>query len=190
MNQALVNGGATCAVTYQSTGTHSITAQYGGDQNFTGSASRAGQVGVVPAPGKALGVQVLGTITATMQWSFSYTPAYTKVLSLILNGVPPGATIVVGCHGRGCPFVNRADAVSSATRCGLKRRHRCRPVGTLDLTSAFHRHRLRVGARITVVITRPGWIGKYYMFKVRSRRGPGIRITCLAPGETRPGVGC
>ena len=59
LSQKLSNGGATCTVTYQALGRHSITARYGGDANFGGSTSPAQTVTVVRVP-----VQVLGTITS------------------------------------------------------------------------------------------------------------------------------
>ncbi len=68
LSQPLIGGGATCTVSYKSVGKHSITARYGGDANFTGSGSSARVVKVVPAHAR-------GTITATMQWSFFYTPS-------------------------------------------------------------------------------------------------------------------
>ena len=185
LSQALMNGGATCTVTYKATGRHSITARYGGDGNFTGSASSSQTVGVVPLPPR-----VLGIITSTMQWNFYYTPTYTKVRALAVNGASPGGSVLIKCHGRGCPFAKRATAVTKIKRCGPKGRRRCPTHGTVNLAPAFKNHRLHVGARINVEITRPGWIGKYYMFTVRSRRGPQIQIACLAPGGSRPGVGC
>jgi Bacterial Ig-like domain (group 3)/Invasin, domain 3 len=183
--QTLTNGQATCTVTYNSTGAHSITAGYGGDSNFVGSASPSEQVSVVPAP-----VSVLGIIDATMQWSFAFAPTYTDVLSLVVNGASPGSTVLVNCHGRGCPFKKRAIAVTKTNRCGPKGERRCLTHGRVDLTPALGNHRLRVGTRIRVEIVRRGWIGRYYMFSVRSRRGPQIQIACLAPGGSRPGVGC
>ena len=39
-----------------------------------------------------------------MQWTFHYTPAYTKVRYLSVIGAPVGASVVIDCHGRGCPF--------------------------------------------------------------------------------------
>jgi hypothetical protein len=185
LSQKLSNGGATCTVTYQALGRHSITARYGGDANFGGSTSPAQTVTVVRVP-----VQVLGTITSTMQWTFQYAPAYTKVLALVVNGASAGATVLVKCHGRGCPYANHATAVTRASPCGGSSKRKCLPRGRIDLTAGFRRHRLSVGATITVMITRPGWIGKYYIFAVRARRGPRVQISCLAPGGTRPGVGC
>jgi hypothetical protein len=58
------------------------------------------------------------------------------------------------------------------------------------LAPVFHNRRLAVGAQITVAITRPLWIGKYYQFTIRARRAPRVRIACLAPGAVRPRFGC
>jgi Invasin, domain 3/Bacterial Ig-like domain (group 3) len=185
LTQALVNGAATCTVAYKARRTHSIAARYGGDSNFTGSTASAQLISVVPVP-----VHVLGIITSTMQWTFYYTPAYTKVLSLVVNGASAGATVLVKCHGRGCPFAKHSTAVAKTRRCGQKGKRRCPIAGSIDLAPAFHQHRLHLGSKITVVISRPEWIGKYYAFTIRARRGPSIQITCLAPGRTRPGVGC
>jgi hypothetical protein len=127
-----------------------------------------------------------------MQWSFHYTPAYTKVLVLVVNGAPIGSTVVVTCHGSGCPFARRSTAITKAKRCARKGKHRCAalPPGKRDLKASFGTHALRRGATITVKVVRPGWIGKYYQFTMRARRPPSIEIKCLAPGGTRPGVGC
>lgn len=185
ISQPLIGGGATCTVTYKSAGTHSVTARYGGDANFMSSGSSARAVKAVRAP-----VHALGTITSTIQWTFYYTPSYTKVLALVVNGASPGATVVVNCHGRGCPFVTRDKAVTKTRPCGPKGKRRCPTHGRVDLTSALQNHRLLVGARINIDVVRPGWIGKYYMFTVRSGRGPRVHVSCLAPSSTRPGVGC
>jgi Bacterial Ig-like domain (group 3) len=184
-SQRLLNAGATCTVTYKSPGAHSITATYGGDANFTGSTSSGQAVRVVPVP-----VEVLGTITSTMQWTFAYTPTYTKVLALVVNGVPVGATVLIKCNGRGCPYARHATYVFAKSRCGKRGKRMCSGDPRIDLRSGFRRHRLRPGAKITVVISRHGWIGKYYAFVIRARRAPQIQISCLAPGRARPGMGC
>jgi hypothetical protein len=111
-----------------------------------------------------------------MQWTFYFTPSYTTVVALQVQDAPAGAKVVVACTGKGCPFVKRTTAVATPK--------------TVDLQPEFGQHHLHVGSRITVEVVRPGWIGKYYSFTVRSRRGPSIDIDCLAPGGARPGIGC
>jgi hypothetical protein len=154
-----------------------------------------GTVTIVQVPVPAAGVVpvssgVLGTITSTMGWTFYYTPSYTQIRALVVNGVPSGATVTVKCHGGGCPFAHHAIPPATMQRCGKKTTGMCAAHGSFDLTSGFANRRLAVGARITVVIANPTWIGKYYAFTVRARRGPRIRIACLAPGGTAPGQGC
>jgi hypothetical protein len=183
--QTLSAGQATCTVTYTAAGAHQITARYVGDPNFTGSTSQAESVSAVP-----LSTDVLGTITSTMQWAFYYTPSYTQVRALVVNGVLPGSTVLVKCHGKGCPFAHHSTLLGKRARCGQKNKGMCSASGSFLVTPGFASHHLRVGARITVEIIRPSWVGKFYSFTVRSRQGPRIQIGCLAPGGSVPGQGC
>jgi Bacterial Ig-like domain (group 3) len=183
-NEQLTNAGATCTVRYNTTGSHNITAQYGGDANFGGSSAPAQPVNVIQPPPR-----VLGFISSTMQWTFDSTSTYTKVLRLVVNGAS-GSTVTMSCHDRGCPFARKAMLVAKTRRCAQKPTHTCPARGTIDLAPRFLNRRLSVGAQITVVITRPGWIGKYYQFTVRAGRPPHVQIACLAPGAIRPGFAC
>jgi len=160
---------ATCTISYKTTGKHVITAAYGGDANFSASTATPVNLGAIP-------IRILGTITSTMQWTFHYTPSYTNVLALVLESPPIGATVLLECHGRGCPFAKRARAVT---------KHE-----PINLMHSFNKQRLRAGTQIIVELTRPGWIGQDYLFTTRARRGPRIQVACLAPGGTRPGAGC
>jgi hypothetical protein len=126
----------------------------------------------------------------TMQWTFHYTLAYTKVLSLVVNGAPAGAEVLIGCHGRGCPFAKHVSVISPTKRCGPKARRNCAADKTIELAGHFRKRGLHVGTRITVAITRPQWIGKYYMFDTRAGRAPRVQVACLAPGRTHPGAPC
>ena len=184
-SQPLANGQTTCTVTYPAAGSHAITARYGGDANFTGSSSPTDPVSVAPVP-----TNVIGTITSTMQWAFYYTPGFTKVRNLVVNGVSPGATVLVRCSGKGCPFAHRATVLTKRAQCGRKTKGMCLTLGSFEITPGFQSHKLRVGVRITVEIVRPSWVGKFYRFTVRSKRGPRIQIGCLAPGGSVPGAGC
>jgi Bacterial Ig-like domain (group 3) len=181
-NQPVSHGGATCPVTYQATGSHAITADYHGDTDFTGSLSPSESVNVLSgsAPRK---------ITSTMQWTFYYSPTYTRVLALVINGVA-GNTVLVSCHGRGCPFSRHSTHVKTNQRCGVKGKGACQARASMNLTSMFRNGLLRVGAQIKITITRSGWVGKFYSFTTRARTGPRIRISCLAPGAIQPGRGC
>ena len=118
---------------------------------------------------------MLGTITATMQWAFYYTPSYTKVINLVVNGVPPGATVVVKCSGRGCPFAQHSSVLEKSTRSGRSPRMGFAHRTSFNVTPAFASRRLAVGTRVTVEIVRPNWIGNYYRFTMRAGRGPGVQ---------------
>jgi hypothetical protein len=182
----LVGGAVTasCRTDYATTGTRAITASYLGDANFLASDAPVQTVSIRSAP-------ALGTIYSTMQWTFFYTPTYTSVITLRVEGAPIGATVVLTCTGKGCPLHKRTTAVTKP-KCKPRAGHPCPSISskTVPLASAFGKHHLPVGARITVEIIRPRYIGKYYDFTVRSGHGPRIDIDCLAPGGTRPGIGC
>ena len=126
----------------------------------------------------------------TMQWTFHYTFAYTKVLSMIVKGAPGGASVLIECHGRSCPFSRHLRVIAKTNGCAPEAKRGCSNNGTIDLTPDFQKHRLRVGTRITVAITRAQSIGKYYMFNTRKGRAPRVQVSCLAAGATRPGPPC
>jgi hypothetical protein len=158
---------ATCSATYRTRGAHNIRARYLGDHDFTPSASSATKV------------TALGVITSKLRWRFVSTRAYTSVLSLEVRGAPVGAQVVTVCHGRGCPFARRTTSIRKSGQ--------GRPI---DLTPTFHNHRLSVKARLSVRVIRSNWIGRYYGFVVRSGQQPRVKVSCLAPGSAKPGVGC
>jgi len=158
--------------------------------------SPGGTVGSAPPPPAAPVVPVLnprrpdvvGRLTATMQWTFRYGARSTQILALAVEEPALGARIVTRCVGHGCPTRARYVRVGPLKRCARARR--CRPPRVVNLGREFRGRRLGVGARVTVRISRAHDIGKYYRFLVRSRRPPSVRISCLAPGSIRPGRGC
>jgi len=180
---------ATCTVTYSAPGTHNVTAAYTGDANFAESSSNTVQVTVQQlARGQLKPTPV---VTATMEWTFFYTPRFTVLRSLTLSGASVGTQLIITCRGRGCPFARHTKSVAKGIRCSPTARRRCAGHrGPINLTPMFRQHRLRVGTRVTIEIVHPAWIGKYYSFVIQSGRPPRVRISCLAPGATRPGVGC
>jgi len=182
--QPLSNGGATCTITYGSPGMHSITARYAGDLNFTSETSSTKTITVVKPPPR-----VLGKITAMTQWSFYYTPTYTRVLVLLVKDASVKAIVTVKCHGRGCPYAARTLKVPQTRRCGADGRGAC-TTGTVNVARTFNGHHLSVGTKVTIVVSRRQWVAKYYTFTIRAGRGPRTQVSCLAPDHTQPGVGC
>ena len=135
---------------------------------------------------------IRGTITALMQWGFVHTPRSTTPSVFVIGGVRIGATVTVQCHGHGCPYAKSATLIKKPKPCKQTKKHKC-PVthpGTVNLMRRFHNRQLQVGAKITIKITQPSFIGKYYTFVMRASKGPRISIGCIAPGSNRLGVGC
>lgn len=181
-NQALIAGRATCTLAYKRAGSHVITARYDGDGNFTGATSGAKKTTILPA-------RILGKVTAQMQWSFYYTPTYTKVLALLVKNVSPSASVTITCRGSGCPYAARTTKVPKRMRCGRNGTSAC-PTTNVDVSIPFRKRHLAVGAKIAIVVSRPNYIAKYYGFTMRARQGPAMDVSCVAPGRVRPGVGC
>jgi hypothetical protein len=167
---------ATCTVAYPGTGTHAISATYAGDTNFAGAQGRP----------VSAAVQFLGTVSASMRWSFVSGRGYTSVLGLSVRGAPIGSTILVDCHGKGCPFGHSAIAVKKTQPCGRNGKRQCLTHGNIDLTSRFAKRHLRPQTTITVDVVRAGWIGRAYTFTVRSHQPPRNKAVCVAPGTSAP----
>lgn len=89
------------------------------------------------------------------------------VVTLLTIRAPRGVRIAIRCGGRGCPVRRwaRAAAVTHAR--------------------VFERV-LPTGLRLTVRVSRPGWIGKYTTLLIRRSRPPSRVDRCLYPGSTRP----
>jgi hypothetical protein len=174
---------ATCAVTFWVTGRHPISAQYVGDATYAASTSPGSTLTVTAIP-------VTGDITARSSWTFMFTPTYTSVLSLTVGGLYEGSDVVVGCQGKGCPFGSENFPVLRPKKCSPSVPALSCPPNNFFLTKYFAGRRLAVGAQVTILISHPGYIGKYYSFTARARQSPVVKLACLAPGSTLPGVGC
>jgi hypothetical protein len=187
-NQALVQSqgsmSASCTVRYRKSGRHTITAQYNGDGSFSGSSSASQAVKVEQRP-----IRIAGAITAKSNWTDYFTPTYTRFLAMLVHKLRVGTTIVFICRGQGCPFARQSLLVTSKT-CGPKAQCVREEAQVVNLLPRLRRYRLRVGTVLTIELTRPDWIGKAYVITIRSGQKPIDQIKCIAPGSTRPGVGC
>jgi hypothetical protein len=179
--QRMVTLVATCVTTYVLPGKHTITATYAGNANFTAAASPTSALTVTPIP-------VEGEVSATLSWTFYFTPTYTSIVHLVLLGIPYGSSVQVTCHGHGCPFSSRRQPVPKL-RCETTDLAACPPSNT-SLTPSLAGHRLAVGTQITVMVSHPRFVGKYYSFTVQPRAQPRVRIACLAPDSPIPGADC
>jgi hypothetical protein len=182
-SQKLDNLTATCEVTFWDTGRHPISARYGGDATYTGSATSVSSLTVTAIP-------VKGDITARTNWAFRFTPTYTSILNLTVTGLYEGSDVVIGCQGKGCPFRSQNFPVLRPKKCSPSVPATSCPPNNFFLTKYFAGRRLAVGAQLTILISHPSYVGKYYRFTVQARKSPAVKIACLAPGSTLPGTGC
>ncbi len=100
------------------------------------------------------------------------------LLRMLSVNAPLGSTVMVGCHGKGCPFRRRTQQVrASARKPQVPRPVRIR---------RFAKRLLREGSTIRVFVTGPGSVGKYTRLRVRRGKVPARLDRCLPPGEIAP----
>jgi len=181
--QKLADRTATCSVTFWEAGKHPISAQYAGDATYAASTSSSSTLSVSAIP-------IKGDITARTTWTFGFTPTYTRVMNLVVTGLYEGTNVELTCQGKGCPWRSQNFPVLRPKICSPSVPATHCPPNNFFLTKYFAGRRLAIGAQLKILITHPGYIGKYYGFSVRARKSPTIQIACLAPGSTAPGLGC
>jgi hypothetical protein len=94
---------------------------------------------------------------------------------------PPGASVSVRCKGRGCPFKQAKQTVSTRVRAG-----RGLPPTRITRIRRLEGRTLRTGAVLKVMVTRPGAVGKYTRFRIRRKKPPVRSDYCLVPLSTQP----
>jgi Bacterial Ig-like domain (group 3) len=181
--QKISNLVATCSVTFIVAGKHPISARYGGDATYAPATSSSSTLAVKAIP-------IKGDITARTSWVFRFTPTSTSVLSLTVGGLYEGSDVLLGCRGKGCPFRSEDFPVLRPKKCSPTIPATSCPPNNFFLTKYFAGRQLAVGAQITILISHPSYIGKYYSFTMRARQKPSVQIACLAPESSLPGVGC
>jgi hypothetical protein len=181
--QKLSDRVATCSVTFVVAGKHPISASYGGDATYAAATSPSSTLAVTAIP-------IKGDVTARTSWVFLFTPTYARVLSLTVGGLYEGSDVLVGCQGKGCPFRSEDFPVLRPKKCSPSVPATSCPPNNFFLTKYFAGRHLAVGAQITILISHPSYVGKYYSFTVRARQAPAVQIACLAPDSSQPGLGC
>jgi hypothetical protein len=101
-------------------------------------------------------------------------------ISLLTVTAPRGVTISARCHGRSCPrrALTRTAAVAPAAA-AVARRAKVTRLQALEGP-------LRAGTRLEISVTRPGFIGKHTVFRIRRDKAPARRDRCLYPGSRKP----
>ena len=89
-----------------------------------------------------------------------------------------------------CPFATVRASAATTARCPSAGHGICSTGSSINLLPVFRKRHLHAGSQLTISITRPHWIGKYYSFTIRAGQAPLIDLSCVAVGRTRPGVGC
>jgi hypothetical protein len=88
-------------------------------------------------------------------------------LTLLTVRAPKGARISVSCSGIGCP--------------------RTAPAQAAEITRLrAYEGMLRAGARLVIRVTKPGFIGKHSVIRIRRGKQPLRRDLCLFPGDPKP----
>jgi hypothetical protein len=100
-------------------------------------------------------------LSVTLSYFMTARKRETRFSSLSVKGVPRGATVKVTCSG-GCP----------------RRSQTFRKSGTVALTGYRHKA-LRVGAKLTIAVTKPGTVGTAKVVTIRSEKRPRITTKTL-----------
>jgi hypothetical protein len=110
--------------------------------------------------------------------SVGYARRFTIITALKVTGAPAGAKVALSCSSKrkGCRFTKRTIAVRSAK--------------ALKLGKYLKRAHYKKGARVTLHVTRPGYIGTRIRYTVRIRHLPRKSTRCTQPGSTTPRTTC
>jgi hypothetical protein len=111
-------------------------------------------------------------------FSVRFFKRFTRFTSLTVTGAPRGSKVVLQCKSRrrGCPFRRLSKRVKSrrAVRFGKRLKHA----------------HLKPRARLTIRVTKPGFIGWLRTYTIRSGKLPKKRTYCLRPASTKPRRHC
>jgi len=95
---------------------------------------------------------------------------------LTAGNVPEGATITITCKGK--------------PRCRFKKKTiHVKKTGKVNLLKALGRRknrRFKAGERIEIRITKPGYIGKDVVFKLKKGKIPKGTVLCIKPSASKP----
>lgn len=98
-------------------------------------------------------------------------------IKLLTVQAPVAARVTIRCRGRGCRTASESRTASASSKSKLK------PGAVLLSFHRFERS-YRAGTVLTILVAKPGQIGKYTSFRIRRHKLP-VRIdSCLAANAT------
>ena len=141
-------------------------------------------VGVAAYQAEVVGATIVSLLTRTRHG--------VTIHALVLHEVNGNSTVTVTCRGRGCALAR----ASSRGKAALCKRGNCiwsRPVThgpVVSLTKLMRPMRLQPGARLIIVVTLPGSIGRAFEFRVARRGVPNPILSCRAVGSVQQAAAC
>lgn len=84
-----------------------------------------------------------------------------------------GMVVRLRCQGRGCPISRQAVKVRS------------RHLRQVEIGRRLARRTLFPGARVTLTVSRRGWVGEAMRYTIRRRGKVRVETLCTQPGETK-----
>jgi Putative metal-binding motif len=100
---------------------------------------------------------------------------FTKITKAPVSGAPAGAKIVLKCSNKkkGCGKLKTKKITVKSAK-------------TVSLLKYLKKLKLKKNAKITVTVTKPGFIGVQTVFTIRIVHNPRKKTFCLEPGSTKP----
>ncbi|RKQ92017.1 hypothetical protein C8N24_1856 [Solirubrobacter pauli] len=141
---------------------HTATPSYGGWVS-------TGRVALPAAPTPPAPLPPPVTLTPSLSYTFKAARRSTRLRTLTVKNIPAGATVKVTC----------------SPGCSTKRWTTTPKRSTLSLKK-FTRKALRVNAKLTVTVWKPGAIASVKTLKIRRSRSPQLISRCLPPGAKAP----
>jgi hypothetical protein len=140
-----------------------------GQKTFTVNASD--KAGNATSLTRTYTVAALPRRTLNISLPFVYTSSRksTRFSSLTVKGVPKGSTVTVRCKGHGCPkklFTKKKVKGSVSLKPYLKKA-------------------LPTGLKLTITVSKPGFVSMIKTLTIRSKAAPKIVTTCKAPGAKK-----
>lgn len=109
------------------------------------------------------------SINFSLSFVFAASRKSTRFSSLTVKGEPKGSTVSVKCTGKGCP-------AKSFKKKNAK--------GSVSL-KPYVKKALRKGLKLTVTVTKTGYVSMIKTVVIESKKAPKITTTCQAPGAKK-----